>query len=172
MRLHSSPADKADLVSSRTSRREVFYRFTIRGFLLWFTLLCVWLAWLKTLPQIAIFLVGPFIVLAAVVVAARLKHCMSRRSRWICTLVLSLFALSVLYLVSIGPAAAIYTYDVVSERSLRRAYSPVIWMYSNTQFSYLIGSYVDDWMVHWGSSTNIEQWQNGLRPSPYVQFMR
>jgi len=172
MHLHSTPADLLDSASSPTLKREIFCRFTLRGFMLWFTLFCMWLGWLKALPHVAVFLVGPFLVLATLALTIRLKHSISRLSWCLCTSMLTLFALTVLYLVSIGPAAAIYTYDIFPEQFVRRVYSPVVWTYSNTQIYYLIGSYVDDWMVHWGSSTSIEQWQNGLRPSPYGQFMR
>lgn len=133
-----------------TPRRDVFFRFSLRGVLLMFSFAAAWFAWLKVLPHVAVFMVGPTLVFTSTILLVHDRGCSPRRVRRSLLVAFTVSAWIAFYLLSVGPVSAIQTYRVFPEGFMVTAYVPVSWLCYETRLGGPIATYVSDWMVHWG----------------------
>ncbi len=141
MALSPSDTDAPDEPS-----RQPRLQFSLRGLLIVILILAVWLALLRILPHVAIFVLG--VTLAAiftvmVIVVTR------RNARWRARVLAWIVAVpcwAIFYVVSVGPAAALLpTLPHESEEILKKIYGPVIWLHEETPLRSPLEKYVEWW---------------------------
>lgn len=125
-------------------------QYSLRGVLLGFAIAAVWLAWLQVLPHVAIFLLGPLLILASVILLVQYRHCEPTRSRRAIVLSFSIFCWLVFYIVSVGPAAALNSHGVIPHQLVATVYAPHLWVYQECSFSGPLVDYIQSWRVCWG----------------------
>lgn len=141
MALAPSDTDASDEPSRK--RRP---QFSLRGLLLVILILAVWLALLRILPHIAIFVLG--VTLAAIstvmviIVARRNARLRTRVVAWI----VAVPCWAIFYVVSVGPAAVLHaTLPYECRDIIETMYGPVVWLHDETPLGSPLEKYVRGW---------------------------
>lgn len=128
----------------------VIPRLSIRGVLFTLAFLTAWLAWLLTLPHVAVFLLGPILVITSTILIIKNRSCCSKQIRRVMITAFTIFSWAVFYVLSFGPVIALSTYDVFPHGMIRSVYAPVYWLAMETPVLKPMESYFNDWQICWG----------------------
>jgi predicted PurR-regulated permease PerM len=144
MALAQSDTDASDEPSRK--RRP---QFSLRGLLIVILILAVWLALLRILPHVAIFVLGVTLAAISTVMVITVTRRNTRRRTRVVAWIVAVPCWAIFYLVSVGPAAALRaTLPYDGQEILEKMYGPVIWLHDETPLRSPLAEYVEWWEGH------------------------